>query len=217
MTETTPNIQLALANVMQDVREVAKKDRNTAQNFNFRGIDAVVNAVGPALRTHNVIVMPEVIDYEYGTVTVGQRGTQMGHVRLKVRYTFTGPAGDSLAALVVGEAMDSGDKATAKAMSVCFRTALLQALALPTDDPDPDSHSYERTATTEPIKQPLNQKGFDALLGAMNHAADIDGLETAAKHANTFNLTEEQRNQLKALYLERKALLEPPSETATKE
>ena len=29
-------------------------------------------------------------------------------------------------------------------MSVAFRTALLQALALPTDEPDPDSQVYER-------------------------------------------------------------------------
>jgi hypothetical protein len=40
--------------------------------------------------------------------------------------------------------MDSGDKATAKAMSVAMRTALLQALCLPTDEPDPDATSYER-------------------------------------------------------------------------
>ena len=45
---------------------------------------------------------------------------------------------------VAAEAWDSGDKAAPKAMSVAFRTALLQALALPTDDPDPDSQSYER-------------------------------------------------------------------------
>lgn len=217
MTSTKPNIQEALANVMEDVRKVAKSDRNEAQKFLFRGIDAVVNAVGPALRTHNVIVMPEVLTYDYGTVTVGQRGTQMGHVRLTVAYTFTGPAGDSLKAIVVGEAMDSGDKATAKAMSVCFRTALLQALTLPTDDPDPDSHSYERSAPQEPIKHPLNEKGFSALLASMNHAPELSDLETAAKHANTFNLTEDQRNQLKALYLERKAILEPPSETAPTE
>ena len=41
--------------------------------------------------------------------------------------------------------MDGGDKATAKAMSVAFRIALLQALALPTSEPDPDSTSYERS------------------------------------------------------------------------
>jgi hypothetical protein len=31
-------------------------------------------------------------------------------------------------------------------MSVAYRIALLQALSLPTNEPDPDSHSYERSA-----------------------------------------------------------------------
>jgi len=206
MTQAT-TIQAALALVMADVREVAKKDRNESQRFNFRGIDAVVNAVGPALRAHNVVVMPHVEDFNYGTVT-SSGGKAMGHVTIKVRYRFTGPAGDYLDSVVMGEAMDIGDKATPKAMSVAFRTALLQALALPTDDIDPDAESYERSAAPAPVaKAALSDTIWNGLLGAMNHAPDIDGLDTAAKHAATFELPEDKRNQLKAIYLERKALL----------
>jgi hypothetical protein len=141
-----PTVHEALAAVMTDVSAVKKGDRNAQQGFNFRGIDAVINAVGPALRKHGVTVSPRVDLYEYGTVTVGQppKERQMGHVRVLVTYTFFGPAGDSLPAQAPGEAFDAGDKATPKAMSVAFRTALLQALALPTDEPDPDSHAYER-------------------------------------------------------------------------
>ncbi len=43
--------------------------------------------------------------------------------------------------------MDSGDKATAKAMSVAYRIALIQALNAPTGDPDPDTQTYERSAS----------------------------------------------------------------------
>jgi len=46
---------------------------------------------------------------------------------------------------VCAESMDSGDKATAKAMSVAYRTALLQTLCLPTDDVDPDAETYVRS------------------------------------------------------------------------
>lgn len=215
MTSTKPNIQEALANVMEDVRSVSKSDRNTAQNFSFRGIDSVVNAVGPALRNHHVIVMPEVLTYDYGTVTVGRNGTQMGHVRLKVAYTFTGPAGDELKAIVVGEAMDSGDKATAKAMSVCFRTALLQALTLPTDDLDPDAQSYERS--TAPIKTPMTKEIWDALTFSFPKAIGMEQLDELAKTANIHEMTEGQRNELRALYLARKAELDAPSETAPTE
>lgn len=139
-----PSIVEALAEVMRDVDHVGKKERNTQQGFNFRGIDAVLNAVGPALRKHGVVVVPELLTIDRSTVEIGQKRTLMGYVIVTVRYTFHGPAGDSIASETPGEAMDSGDKAVSKAMSVAFRTALLQALALPTDEPDPDSEAFER-------------------------------------------------------------------------
>lgn len=137
-------VRQALNHVMRDVGAVKKGDRNTQGNFNFRGIDAVTNAVYPALVEHKVIVAPKVLDYQYGTVTVGRNRTEMGHARLLVQFTFYGPEDDELVTIAAGEAFDSGDKATAKAHSVAFRTALLQTLCLPTDEPDPDSTSYER-------------------------------------------------------------------------
>jgi ERF superfamily len=134
----------ALAAVMAEVDHVAKRER-----FTFRGIDATVNAVGPALRKHKVIVVPDVREFHYGEILVGKDRTPMGHARLIIAYTFYGPEGDSIVASAAGEAFDSGDKATPKASSVAFRTALLQALALPTDEPDPDSHTYERPPAEE--------------------------------------------------------------------
>jgi hypothetical protein len=150
-----PSIYVALAKVMGDVRGVAKGDRNTAQNFSFRGIDAVLNAVGPALRKYGVLSVPHVIDHTTEIVEVGQKKTPMKSVVVTVTYTFYGPAGDSVAATVLGEAMDSGDKAVSKAMSVALRTALIQTLALPTDEKDPDQDTYERAPMERPA-QPHN-------------------------------------------------------------
>lgn len=133
-----------LTKVMADVGAVKKLDHNSQGNFNFRGIDAVTSAVYPALVKHGVIVAPEVVDYQYGSVVVGRNRTEMGHARLTVKFTWYGPDGDSITTIAAGEAFDSGDKATAKAHSVAFRTTLLQTLCLPTDEPDPDSHTYER-------------------------------------------------------------------------
>jgi hypothetical protein len=147
-------IYAALSAVMKDVGAVKKGDRNTVQNFMFRGVDAVVNAVYPALIEHGVTVQPNVRSYDYGTVEVGQgeRRKPMGHARVVVEYTFTSTEdGSAVTASAAGEAMDSGDKATPKAMSVALRTALLQSLMLPTDDPEPDAHTYERAAAVDPI------------------------------------------------------------------
>jgi hypothetical protein len=171
MSETKVlTIAQALNEVMKQVGAVKKNDRNASQGFNFRGIDAVVNAVSPALQKYGVIVVPSVEDYEYASVEIGKNRTVMGHVKVKVTYTFIGAGGDAIKATVVGEAMDSGDKATAKAMSVAFRTALLQTLSLPTDEPDPDSQSYERSE-----KVVVDTK---ALAIAISESSD---LETLAK------------------------------------
>jgi len=151
-----------LSSVMEDAGAVRKSERNTHQNFNFRGIDAVVNAVSPALRKHGVVVLPTVNECIYETVIVGQNKTAMGHIRLDVTYAFYAPDGSSVTARVSAESMDSGDKATAKAMSVAFRTALLQVLCLPTDDTDPDASTYERSPSTivsKPFKKDLGTKG----------------------------------------------------------
>lgn len=146
-----------LSQVMAEVGAVRKGDRNNQQNFSFRGIDAVTNAVSPALRKAGVIVTPQVIDYQYGSVTVGSKGTVMGHVKVMVRYTFHAPDGSSLETIVPAESFDSGDKATAKAMSVAFRTCLLQTLCLPTDDVDPDATSYERAPSRATPSHPAMQ------------------------------------------------------------
>ena len=146
MDNQGPTIQAALAAVMADVTHVGKDGQNTAQGYAFRGIDGVLNAVGPAFRRHGVIALPHVEQSEHQLVEVGKNRTPMRQATVVVRYVFHGPQGDSLDCVVAAEAMDSGDKATSKAMSVAHRTALIQALALPTHEPDPDASSYERAA-----------------------------------------------------------------------
>ena len=145
----TGQIHEALAAVMADCTHVAKRDRNDHQRFMFRGIDAVVNAVGPILREHHVTVRPVVqhVSYDVVQTTTGKPATAC---RVIVDYVFGAPDGSELTATVAAEAWASGDKAAPKAMSVAFRTALLQTLALPTDEPDPDAHTFERQQVTRP-------------------------------------------------------------------
>ena len=83
-----PAIYGALADVMESVKGLAKRDRNAQGGFNFRGIDAVVNAVGPGLRKARVVVVPDVREYQYGEILVGKNRTPMGHARVVVAYTF---------------------------------------------------------------------------------------------------------------------------------
>jgi hypothetical protein len=76
---------------------------------------------------------------------------------LTVAFTLCSTAdGGTITATVASEAFDSGDKATAKAMSVALRTFLLQAFMLPTDDKDPDADTYE-------TKRSVDRSGADHL------------------------------------------------------
>lgn len=136
--------------VMNDVQGLAKRDKNTAQGFNFRGIDAVMNAVGPALRKAGGFIVPRVVER---TDTVGQtaKGAPINIVHLTVEYAVHGSEGEPIIGTASSEAFDSGDKATAKAMSVAYRTFLLQLLCLPTDEPDPDTFSYEIGHQESPV------------------------------------------------------------------
>jgi hypothetical protein len=172
------SVVAAVSAVMGDVQSVAKDGRNASQGFNFRGIDAVVNAVGPALRKHGVVVTPRVLAYTASSYSTSNNKV-MHSVTAEVEFTFHGPAGDTLVCSALGEAADSGDKATSKAHSVAFRTALLQALCIPTDEPDPDESSHERTA---PVVQKMTP----------NQALTID--------EQTKSLTDEAKAELNRWY-----------------
>jgi hypothetical protein len=197
-------IAQALNEIMKAVGAIAKKDKNTAQGFNFRGIDSVVNAVSPALQKFGVVIVPSVEEYDYQTVEIGRNRTAMGHVRVKVTYTFIGANGDAIKATVVGEAMDSGDKATAKAMSVAFRTALLQSLSLPTDEVDPDAHSYERSSA-EDVLAP------EAVIAKINQSTTIESLSEVGQYitANKDSYPVGLLDQFRAKFKEQQSKLTP--------
>lgn len=173
-----PTIQQAFSAAMSDIRAVGKDGRNTQQGYNFRGVDAVVIAAGPAFRRHGIIPMPRVGWVHREEVEVGSKRTVMALVTVRVTYRFIGPAGDYLEAVdIPGEAMDSGDKAVAKAMSVAYRIALLQALAIPTDDPDPDEQSFERAPKVNPVQAddlPLAEAHHNAAEAHHNAAEDLN-------------------------------------------
>lgn len=183
MTEQI-TVHQAVANVMREVIAVRKGERNSHFNFNFRGIDAVMNAVGPILRGHGVIVVPHNMEATYAPMTTAKGGAAM-NVQVRNTYRFYGPAGDYFDTVATGESIDNGDKGTAKANSVAFRTCLLQALCLPTDEPDPDSFSPERAAE-------MNKGHWNDVYNRMTQAEDVDTLRALWKEANTAKFTDLQ-------------------------
>lgn len=154
--ECINKVQSALA-----VVGIAKDAYNPMQKFNFRGIDAVYKALAPLLSEHRLCIIPNIVSREV-IERPSKSGGNIFYVILKVEYTFVAVEdGSKHTCTMLGEAMDSGDKATSKAMSCAYKNLVLQVFCVPTSgDNDPDAHSPE-VAAAAPLWQQLNDLVFD--------------------------------------------------------
>lgn len=136
-------IYTRMASVMAEIGAIGKDSRNQQQGFNYRSIDAVYNALNPLLAKHSIFTTPEVLDKTREERT-NKNGTVLAFTCLRMRYTFWAPDGTSVACVVEGEGMDSGDKSSNKAMAIAHKYALLQTFCIPTEDQkDPDAEVHE--------------------------------------------------------------------------
>ena len=148
------NIYQSIVAVMSDVGVIGKNTKNTQQGFMFRGIDAVMNALQPAMLKNHIFVVPEVLEQTREERTTANGKTLIYSI-LKMKYTFYAEDGSSISAVIIGEGMDSGDKASNKAMSIAFKYACFQVFCIPTEemkDPDAECHAVE-PKTVSPKKE----------------------------------------------------------------
>jgi len=140
------NVYKAICAITAEMSKIGiSKDRkNQQQGYQFRGIDDVYGALSPLLAKHGLCVLPRVIDR-----TVSEQQSKSGGVlfytTLKVEFDFVAAEdGSKHTVCTVGEAMDSGDKSSNKAMSAAYKYACFQAFCIPTEgDNDADAHTHE--------------------------------------------------------------------------
>lgn len=139
----------AINQAMGKITAITKGRKNDSQHFLYRGIDDVMNELHPILTECGIFVVPTVLDEQRTTGTTSKGGT-MFYTRLKIKFTFYAKDGSSVESIVIGEAMDSGDKASNKALSIGLKYALLQVFCIPTeDDKDPDATTVDGFRPTE--------------------------------------------------------------------
>lgn len=152
----------AISNVAREMAEtgIKKGSVNQQQGFMFRGIDAVYNALAPALVKHGLLILPRIIER-----TVTERQTQRGgllfYVVVKAEFEFVSVEDESKHTVVTyGEAMDSGDKATNKAMSIAYKYAAFQTFCIPTEetaiDADAEVHNVAPRTPDQILKDFTN-------------------------------------------------------------
>jgi hypothetical protein len=143
-----PAVYGAIAAVIADLSKVgiAKDRENKSQGagFKFRGIDDVYNALSALLAKHGLVVLPRML-----TRAITERESRNGGVLFTVvveaEFDFVSALdGSRHTVRTFGEAMDSGDKATNKAMSAAYKYAAFQAFCIPTEgDNDADATTHE--------------------------------------------------------------------------
>lgn len=163
-------IYKAISAVLSDVGAVGKDGQNTFDKYKYRSIDAVMNAMHPAMAKHGVFVTPEVLEQSRE-----ERASKSGGILIysitKVKYTFYTADGSSVTATVIGEGMDKGDKSMNKAMSAAFKYALFQVFCIPTEEfvdsetesPEPEKdHSNELCGSAElAVLEAMTKKAFN--------------------------------------------------------
>lgn len=119
--------------IMAEVGAIEKGRKNASQGYAFRGIDDFYFAMQPLLAKHGVFFAPNVIrDTREERQT--KSGSNMIYTVLAMEFTFYAEDGSSFKASTVGEAMDSGDKSAAKAMSTALKYAFMQLFCVPTEE-----------------------------------------------------------------------------------
>lgn len=190
--QAAPHVYAAIAAVMDEVSKsgISKDRRNQQQGYAFRGIDDVYNALAPMLAKHKLVILPRMLSR-----TQTERETQKGGVLYDVvvdaEFYFVSAVDGSKAeppVRMIGEGMDSADKATNKAMSAAQKYAAFQTFWIPTEgDNDADATTPEPTRPR--AQEPTVPAGYEDWITDMNAKADegLPALEAAFK-ASKLNL-----------------------------
>jgi hypothetical protein len=133
---------------------ITKDRRNSSQGYNFRGIDDVYNVLSPILAKCGLCILPRMIARQCEEVPT-KSGGSMRYVTVEAEFDFVSVEdGSSHTCRTFGEAMDSADKATNKAMSAAYKYAAFQAFAIPTEgDNDADGHTPDPAPRYAPQPQ----------------------------------------------------------------
>lgn len=180
MSNPVPHVYTAISAVMAHLAKngISKDRKNEQQGYAFRGIDDVYNALAPALADHGLCILPQV---KGRTVNerVNSRGNTLFYVCVDVDFAFVSVKdGSTHIVSVSGEAMDSGDKATNKAMSAAYKYACLQAFCIPTEG-DNDADSTTHTLASKVVSQAKTSAKAEALVGE----TDVQTITTLAEQA----------------------------------
>jgi len=187
--------------VMKEIGVVGKNQKNQAQGFKFRGIDDMLNSIYPALIKHGVFMTPECTSESHEIREVVRGNGKAGadkHVTIMMKYHFYAEDGSSVTVgPVPAEGLDSGDKATNKALSAALKYALIQTFSVPTEDmaeADLDSPEILTSKPTESIIKKVAKEESVATAPATTATTTSQETHKTEKPKSTFRKLKEESN-----------------------
>lgn len=200
----TKGIYKAMREIMAASEAITKDRKNLQQGYMFRGIDDVYNSLHAIMAQHGVFMLTEVLE-ERSEERQNKSGGALIYRILKIKFTFCAEDGSSVSSIVIGEAMDSGDKASNKALSVAQKYCLMQTFLIPTDDPkDPEIDSPEPVKSKAQIAKTENDKTkarADEGAAKIMASTDTDVVKWRGDYLTARNKTVEQLDAVEKLEL----------------
>ena len=187
---------------------IPKNRFNEVDEYRYRSIDDVLIRLAPLLAKHRLCVLPRVTKRH----VIERQGEEQLLVDVTLRVAFSLVSADDGSSHLVeayGEALDAGDKGTAKAMSAAYKSAMIQAFCIPVGDlEDPDSTSHRLAAKTH-VAEPVQ--------GWEQWARDIQDIVAVCESEAAIDTVQDRnRDLLKAISRERHQIYEELGECFTK-
>lgn len=179
---------------------IGKNRKNVQQGYAFRGIDDIFNALAFHLASYGLLILPRCISREV-TERINKTGTALFYVTVEMEFDFVATIdGSKHTVRMYGEAMDSGDKATNKAMSAAYKYAVIQTFCIPTEgDNDSDASTHEvKPKSSQNVPTPIRRRDPQA--------------ETTSSDTKEALLSADQVAQIKSLC---ELVGKPPADIAT--
>lgn len=163
---------------------IGKGRRNQQQGYNFRGIDDVLNALSAALSKAGLVILPRCTE-RVCVERQSAKGGALFYVTCRVEFDMVASEdGSKHTVCTYGEAMDSADKATNKAMSAAYKYMALLAFCIPVEA-SPDNDADFTTHDVKTIEQDfgMDPKIIADWLRYISEAIDSDDLIKRSKDA----------------------------------
>ncbi len=167
---------------------IPKSHTNTADDYQYRSIDDVMNVLAPLFAKHRLCILPHVLER---VVTERVSASQELLLSVAVRAEFTLVSvddGSSHAVQTYGEALDPADKATAKAMSAAYKAAMIQTFCIPVANVADADADTRRLSAKNHVPEPVQ--------GWTQWARDIADIVGVCETPQAIDLVQERNRAL---------------------